>query len=111
MPASVHVAFLGMPRSEAVEAQIQRWADRLDKSYDRVQRCQTWIEQPHHHNRKGNTFRVRVELSVPGYTIVVSRDAGLDHAHENVYVAISDAFRAARRQLRAYAQRLLSPAA
>lgn len=111
MAASVHLTFLGMPRSPAVEAQIQRWADRLDRSFDRLMRCDVWIEQPHQHNRKGKTFRVRVELGVPGDTLVASRDAGLDHGHENVYVALSDAFRAARRQLRTYAQRMLASAA
>jgi ribosome-associated translation inhibitor RaiA len=111
MAASLHITFLGMTRSPAVEAQIQRWVERLDKSFDRLVRCDVWVEQPHQHNRKGNTFRVRVELSVPGDTLVVSRDAGVDQGHENVYVAISDAFRAARRQLRNFAQRLLSHAA
>jgi ribosome-associated translation inhibitor RaiA len=100
-----------MPRSPAVEVQIQRWVDRLEKSFDRLVRCEAWVEQPHRHNRKGNMFHVRVELSVPGETLVVSRDAGVDHAHENVYVALSDAFRAARRQLRSFAQRLLAAAA
>ena len=92
-----------MPRSPAVEAQVQRWADRLTLAFDRIGRVSTWIELPHRHHRKGNMFRVRVELDVPGSTIVVNRDAGEDPAHENVYAAISDAFRAARRQLREHA--------
>ena len=100
-----------MPRSPAVEDQIQRRALRLGRSFNRLQRCDVWIEQPHHHARKGNTFRVRLELVVPGETLVVNRDAGVDHTHENVYVAIADAFRAARRQVQSFAHRLLSPAA
>jgi ribosome-associated translation inhibitor RaiA len=100
-----------MSRSPAVEEQIQRWVDRLEKTFDRLVRCEVMIEQPHRHNRKGNTFRVRVELTVPGDTLVVSRDTGLDHTHENVYVALSDSFRAARRRLRHFAQRLLAHAA
>jgi ribosome-associated translation inhibitor RaiA len=92
-----------MERSPTVEAQVERWLDRLQRSFGRLLRCDAWIEQPHHHNRRGNTFRVRVELAVPGTTLVVSRDTGFDHSHKNVYVAISDAFRAARRQLRTHA--------
>lgn len=102
MSASLQITFLGMPRSLAVEAQVQRWVARLERSFGRLLRCDTWIEQPHQHNRKGKMFRVRVELAVPGSTLVVSRDTN-DHAHENVFVAISDAFRAARRQLQAHA--------
>jgi hypothetical protein len=101
--ATVQITFLGMERSTAVEAQVRRWVDRLERASGRLLRCDTWIEQPHRHNRKGNTFRVRVELAVPGTTLVVSRDTGIDHAHENVYVALSDAFRAARRQLQNHA--------
>ena len=36
--------------------------------------------------------------------IAVSRDPGIDHAHEDVYVALAHAFRAARRQLQDYAR-------
>lgn len=42
---------------------------------------------------------MRLLLVVPGPDIVVSRDHALDGAHEDVYVTIRDAFRAARRQL------------
>jgi hypothetical protein len=42
---------------------------------------------------------VRIDLTVPGAELVVSRDPELDHGHEDVYVAIRDAFDAARRQL------------
>ena len=101
MPA-FQITFLGMERSLAVEAHVQRWVDRLSRMFGRLLRCDAWIEQPHRHNRKGQTFRVRVELAVPGATLVVSHDTGLDHAHEDVYVAISDAFRAARRQLQSH---------
>jgi hypothetical protein len=104
MSADIQITFLGMPRSTSVESQVQRWVARLEKVFGRVQRCATFIELPHHHGRKGQTFRVRVELVVPGDNIIVSHDAGIDHTHENVYVALADAFRAARRQLQDHAR-------
>jgi ribosomal subunit interface protein len=96
--SEVHITFLGMPRSEAVEAHVQRWVDKLDKAYGRIQRCDAWIEQPHHHGRKGNEFTVRVELAVPGELLVAN------DANENAYTAIASGFRAVRRQLRDHAQ-------
>lgn len=87
-----------MPRSEAVEAQIRRWVDKLDKAFGRIQRCAAWIEQPHHHGRKGNEFTVRVELAVPGDLLVVN------DTNENVYAAIASGFRAVRRQLQDHAR-------
>jgi len=96
--AELQIMFLGMARSPSVEAQIQRWVKKLEKQFSQIHSCTTWIELPHRHGRKGNTFRVRIELGVPGEVLVVSHDPGA-RLHENAYVAISDAFRAARRQL------------
>jgi len=42
---------------------------------------------------------VRIDLTIPHRVISVSDGTNLDHAHEDIYVAIADAFRAARRQL------------
>jgi ribosome-associated translation inhibitor RaiA len=96
--SAVQITFLGMARSEAVESNVQRWVSKLDKAFGRVQRCTTWIEQPHHHARKGNEFTVRIELALPHKTLVV------DDSDENVYTAIANGFRAARRQLQDHAR-------
>jgi hypothetical protein len=48
---------------------------------------------------------VRVTVAVPGPDIVVSCDHAPDDAHEDAYVAVRDAFRAARRQLVAHVRR------
>jgi cold shock CspA family protein len=42
---------------------------------------------------------VRIEIGVPGKDLIVSRHPKDKHAHEDIYVAIRDAFDAARRQL------------
>lgn len=97
MHVPLQITFLGMERSPAVEAQIQRWVNKLEKSYDRIQRCSAWIELPHH--RGGKAFNVRLEVAVPGDTLV-SRD----DSHANVYAALADAFHVARRQLQDYAR-------
>jgi ribosome-associated translation inhibitor RaiA len=99
MQVPVDITFRGMTPSPTVEAAIHRWVERLDLVFDRIEHCAVVIEVPHQHHQRGRMFRVRVDLAVPDRTITVSRDPGLDHAHEDVYVAITDAFRAARRQL------------
>jgi len=60
--------------------------------------CRVTVEAPHRHHRDGNEFRVRIDLSVPGRDVVVGRSPP-HHAHTDVYVAIKDAFRAARREV------------
>lgn len=104
MNAPVDITFRAMEPSAAVEKTIKEWAARLEHTFDRIERCAVVVEIPHRQKRQGNTFRVRVELTVPNQVISVSRDPGVDHKHEDVYVAIADAFRAARRQLQEYAQ-------
>lgn len=99
MQRPLDITFRDMTPSAAVEAAIERWAARLEHRYGRIQGCTVVVEQPHHHHRQGNRFHVHVELTVPGREIA-SRGA----EHENAYVAIAEAFRAARRQLQDHAR-------
>jgi ribosome-associated translation inhibitor RaiA len=103
-PFPVDIRFRGMTPSPAVEAAVHRWVERLARAFDRIIHCEVVIEEPHRSQRHGQGFHVRVEVAVPDCTIAVSRDPGLDPAHENVYVALNDAFRAARRQLQDHAR-------
>jgi cold shock CspA family protein len=61
--------------------------------------CRVTVEAPHRHHRHGKLYDVRIDLSVPGRDVFVGRSGPLNHAHEDVYVAIRDAFNAAGRQL------------
>jgi len=99
MQTPVEITFRSFPPSAAVERAIHRWVDRLEQVFGRITSCRVVIEVPHRHVGQGRTFHVRVDLAVPDHTISVGRDPGRDHAHEDVYVAVADAFRAARRQL------------
>lgn len=99
MQIPVQVTFKDMPVSDAVEADVLRHAARLDRYFDRIARCAVTIDSPHQHHHKGRLYSVRIDLTIPGHEIVVNREHPVDHAHEDVYVAIRDAFDAARRQL------------
>ena len=59
------------------------------------------VEVPHKHHHQGQQFNVRIDIGVPGSEIVVNRD----HA-EDIYVALRDAFDAAKRQLEDYARKI-----
>lgn len=96
------IKFLGMEPSAAVEHAVAEWMEKLTKTNPRITRAAVTIEQPHKSHHQGNTFKVRVEIAVPEHTVIADRDPGRDHAHEDVYVALADAFTAARRQLDHY---------
>ncbi|NIP73131.1 MAG: HPF/RaiA family ribosome-associated protein [Gammaproteobacteria bacterium] len=105
MQLPLQITFRGMERSEAMEAAIREKAEKLDQFHERIMSCRVMVEPDHKHHHQGTLYRVRVDITVPGDELVVSREPGLNHAHEDAYVAIRDAFDAAGRQLKAYVRR------
>ena len=67
--------------------------------------CRVVIEAPHRRHRSGNLFHVHVDATVPGKELVVRRDPREHGSHEDVRVAIRDAFDATRRELKDEARR------
>jgi len=98
----VQVTFRGMDRSDAIEANLREKAEKFERFSNHLMSCRVVIEAPHQHGRKGKLYHVRVDLGVVGGELVVTHQGPLDHAHEDVYVAIRDAFDAATRQLEDY---------
>ena len=106
MNLPVEITFHNIDHSDAIEARVREKIERLAKLHDRLTSCRVTIEAPHKHHRKGNAYQVKVLLGVPQGQLAVTRDPGDVHAHEDVYVAIRDAFAAAERQLNAQKQKL-----
>ncbi len=88
-----------MEPSAAVEAAVRERAEKLETFGERVMSCRVAVEMHHHRHQQGNLYHVRVDLKLPGEQIVASREPAEHHAHEDVYVAIRDAFNAVRRRL------------
>lgn len=100
MQIPYEITFEGMDPSDAVRARIQKEIDRLERFHDRITMCRVAIKAPGHHKRSGGLYEVRIYMVLPGGgEVSVKRNPALDHAHEDAYVAIRDAFAAARRQL------------
>ena len=67
----------------------------MDERFDVV-----WsVEAISHLNEKARCFVSIQRLLQPGGTLVIDREPGEDHAHEDMRVAVRDAFDAARRRL------------
>lgn len=101
----VTIAFRHMEPSPAIEADVLKHAGLLARFYDRVMNCNVVVEAPHRHHRKGGLYRVAVDVRVPRSEIVAASEAKNNHAHEDVYIAIRDAFAAAGRRLQDFARR------
>ena len=93
------ISFRNLDHSAAVEQAIHERIDELEQFHPRLIGCRVVVDGPHRDKHKGKIYEVHIDLSVPGKDIVVTREAGLNHAHEDIYVAIRDSFDAARRLL------------
>lgn len=102
MQVPLEIAFRGVEHSDAVEAKIREKTAKLEQFCDNIVSCKVAVEADHHHQHQGNLYHIRIDLSVPNKHIVVSRDHHDKQAHEDVYVALRDAFDAAKRQLEEY---------
>lgn len=105
IPFPLEIAFQDMDHSEAIEARIRERVQRLKRFHQRIVSARVVVERGSARHRKGNVYEVRVDISLPGTEILVNRDPGNRNAHEDVYVAIRDAFAAATRQLEDYARK------
>jgi ribosomal subunit interface protein len=105
MQEALQITFRDLPPSAAIEAKIREKAARLEQFCSDIIGCHVVVEAPHHRQHQGGLYHVRVDVTVPDAELVVSRDPQQHHEHEDVYVAIRDAFDAVRRRLEDYQRR------
>lgn len=100
MQVPPQITFHNLDHSDAIENRVVEEITKLEQFYDRITSCRVVVERPQRRHQKGDTYAVRIFLELPGgKSIVVNRDAGQDHSHEDAFVAIRDSFGSARRQL------------
>ena len=104
MQEPLRIAFRNLEAPAAIEDEIRERVAELERFFDRIIACSVVVEEHHRHHRQGNLYHVRIELVVPEREIVVRREPPEHHAHEDLHVAIRDAFDAAQRQLQDHAR-------
>lgn len=100
MISDTQVVFRGIDHSQAVEEAVQKRAEKLARFSDEIQSLKVILESPHNNHHKGKVFHVGVEAQIPNHDIVVSHDQHDKHSHEDIYVAIRDAFNAVERRIK-----------
>ena len=106
MTIPLRITFHKMEQSEAIESEIRRRAEKLERFSDHIMDCRVSVEPSSQHHHKGNLYRIVVDIDVPTSEIVASRNPDKNHAHEDVHVAIRDAFDSAKRQLEDFERRV-----
>lgn len=101
MTKPLQVIFHGVERSDAVEEHVRQKVAKLIRLHPQIVSCRVTIEVPHkRHQQDKEKFEVRIDLGIPGKEVVVNREPG----HEDMYMALRDAFDACKRQLDAAAR-------
>jgi cold shock CspA family protein/ribosome-associated translation inhibitor RaiA len=100
MQVPLQIVFEGLDSSEALESLIRSEAEKLERIFDRITAARVVVEAPHRKNQASKIYEVRIHLTLPGgRDVVVDRDPGRSHAHDEAAIAVRDAFKAAARQL------------
>ena len=95
----LQITFHNIPASEGVEARIRSLAEKLDRFHNRITSCRVVVDVPHQSQNHGQLYEVRIYMTVPTGEIIVKRNPPQRKSHENIYVAIRDAFDEAKRKL------------
>jgi ribosomal subunit interface protein len=94
MQLPLQITFRNFPTSEAVEARIRAKAAKLEEFHPRIMSCHVVVEELDRHRHQGKQFNVRLDIRVPGHELAIDREH-----HEDIYIALRDAFDAAGRKL------------
>jgi ribosome-associated translation inhibitor RaiA len=100
-PRPCHITFGGMTATEALRVEVRAWLERLGALTATMIGGQVLIDVLDQ-GRSERRYQVRMELAMPMGVVVVGLNHPSNRAHEDVYVAIRNAFRGARRELEAY---------
>lgn len=100
MISDTQVLFRNIEHSDAVQEAVLKRVEKLERFSDQIQSMRVILESPHNNHHKGKVYHVGVEALIPNHDIVVSHDQHDNHEHEDIYVAIRDAFNALERRLK-----------
>jgi len=99
MQVPPEIVFREVSRTPAVDRAIEAGIAQLEEVHDRIMACRIAAELPHKRHKNGNLYRVRVDVTIPGAEIVVSRLPPDDQTNDDIVVAIAEAFDTTRSRL------------
>jgi ribosomal subunit interface protein len=95
----LEISFRDIGHSDAIEQNIREKASKLSSTFDDITSIRAVVAMPHNHSNKGRLAHVSLEVGLPGETIAITHDHHDNPEHENMYVAVRDAFEKAQRKV------------
>ncbi len=96
----LQITIRDLPASVVIENHIRKKAEKLNRYCDQISSCRVVIELAQKSKHHGRLFNVRIDITVPGKELVVTKKQ-----NEDVYITIRDAFNAVYRQLEEHTRR------
>jgi len=96
----LEISFRDISHSDAIEQHIRDKAHKLTTTFDDITGIRAVVAMPHNHSYKGKLAHVSLEIGIPGQTIAITRDNHDKSDHEDMYLAVSDAFDKAQRKVK-----------
>lgn len=100
MSNDFQIVFHNIDQSDAITGNVNKRIEKLKRYSNDIMGGRVVLDSPHNHQHKGKVYSVVLEIHTPNREIVVNQDQHDNHAHEDMYVAIRDAFNAAERQIK-----------
>lgn len=100
MQITPEITFRDVDRTDDLDDLVQTNIAALEDVCGYITRARVAVEHPHEHPRRGSSYRIRIDLTVPpGHEVVVVRKSSEGSIRDDVYTVIQEAFDAARRRL------------
>ena len=100
MTNDIQIVFHSIDQTDALTEAVAKLIDKLERYCDQIINGRVVLDSPHNHHHKGKVYSVSIEIHTPQIEVRVNQDQHDKQSHEDLYVAIRDAFNVAERQLR-----------
>ena len=94
MKIPLQITLRDIGNSEFVDMAIREKVAKLEQFHTDIVSCRVTVEFAGRHKHQGREFNIHIDIKVPGEEIAINHDHDAD-----IYVALRDAFAAARRKL------------
>jgi putative sigma-54 modulation protein len=100
MTTPVEIHFHGIEKSGAVEERVREKFAKLARHFERITSCRVGIEATQRNAQKAKVYQIKIEVGMPRRgPVVVCHERTGGNAHEELGLAIRDAFEAALRKV------------
>lgn len=100
MKLPVQITIRDFINSAVLKDHILHKVKKLNEINPRIMSCRVIVEMPQKHKRQGKLFNVKIDLTIPGEEITISKNAD-----EDIYITLREAFDDAKRRLEYYARK------